>query len=372
MNTYTRNTPLIDFTAPEIKDYSFCRAIMAACTGEKCVERDFSDEFSRKSKRFTGGLFIPTTIPMANDAMRAAYAATGTGSGLVANTTLDGQFIDALRNKARIIGLGAQMLSGLRGNVAIPRQKSASISFWITPEGSDVTESEGIYEQINMSPKTLGARSQYTRQLLLQGTADVEKFVRFDLSRTMATAIDLACISGTGAAGGTGEPLGILSAGVSTVPLGTNGGALTIDALIELEDLLTEANVDDAQMAYLTNAKQIKSLKALKDSSGRYLWNQYPGAATQRSGVLGEINGYSVARSNQVPSNLTKGIGTNLSSVVMGDWSELIIGEWGVLEILPNPYGAGFASGTIDIRVMQSIDIQLRHQASFAAIVDAT
>ncbi|MDE8343967.1 MAG: phage major capsid protein, partial [Acidocella sp.] len=78
-----------------------------------------------------------------------------------------------------------------------------------------------------------------------------------------------------------------------------------------------------------------------------------------------------VARSNQVPSNLTKGTGTNLSAVIFGNWSDLIIGEWGVLEILPNPYGAGFNSGSIDIRALQSVDVNVRHVASFAAVTDA-
>ena len=59
------------------------------------------------------------------------------------------------------------------------------------------------------------------------------------------------------------------------------------------------------------------------------------------------------------------------SEVFFGAWSELLIGEWGVLEILPNPYGSGYTAGSVDIRAMQTVDIAVRHAASFAAMTDA-
>ncbi|WP_234729715.1 phage major capsid protein [Acidocella facilis] len=302
-----------------------------------------------------------------------AYGATiGTtgGASLVATTLLAGSFIDVLRAKARVMSLGPTLLSGLVGNIAIPRQDEPASAYWLDPEGGDTGESEGSFDQVTLIPKTVGARSQYTRQLLMQSTPDIEMLVRNDLAKVLALAIDAACISGTGA---NGQPTGILNtAGIGSVVLGANGGPLTIDALIELETTLTEANVDEENLAYLTNAKQIGGLKGLKDANGRYLWTQYPGVFGQRTPTPGEINGYPVARSNNVPGNLAKGTGTNLSAAIFGNWSDLIIGEWGAIEILPNPFGAGFNSGSIDIRAFQSVDVKLRHPASFAAITDAT
>lgn len=372
MITNERPNTLIDLTAPELKNYSLRRAILEGASNKPSIELEVSEEIGRKLKRPTGGRYVPTNLPVDADAARAVYSATGsTGGNLVADNMLYGSFIDLLRNKLRVRALGATVLSGLIGNVTVPRQDTPAPAYWLSPEGAPINEGEGSFDQIVMSPKTVGARSQFTRQLLMQASPEVEFFVRNYLAKVVATAIDFVAIAGTGTPGAAGQPLGILNAGVSTVSLGANGGALTIDALIALEDLLAVGNVDDAAMGYLTNSSEIKNLKNLKDSAGRYLWTQYPGAAAGRPAILGEINGYPIARSNQVPNTLTKGTGTNLSAVIMGDWSELIIGEWGVLEILPNPYGAGFDSGTIDIRVMQSVDIQLRHLASFAAIVDA-
>ncbi len=382
---------MVQLSTSEHDKYSLCRGIIAHLLSEKSIETEISEQIKKDfgnqlGNRGLSGLMVPSDLPfgvkgsrlMAQaEAVRAtsatAYGATvGTtgGGSLVATTLLAGSFIDVLRAKAKVMALGPTLLSGLVGNVAIPRQDEPSEAYWIDPEGSDAGESEGTFDQVTLTPKTVGARAQYTRQLLLQSTPDVEMLVRNDLSKVLALAIDAASISGTGA---NGQPTGILNtAGIGSVALGANGGALTIDALIELETSLTEANVDEENLAYLTNAKQIGALKQLKDANGRYLWTQYPGVFGQRTPAPGEINGYPVARSNNVPGNLTKGTGTNLSAAIFGNWSDLVIGEWGAIEILPNPYGAGYNSGSIDIRALQSVDVKLRHPASFSAITDAT
>ena len=74
--------------------------------------------------------------------------------------------------------------------------------------------------------------------------------------------------------------------------------------------------------------------------------------------------------SNSVPSNLTKGSGTNLSAVIYGNLADLLIGLYETLKILVEPY-ADFAKGTVGDRALQSIDIAVRHAESFAAMQDA-
>ncbi len=73
-----------------------------------------------------------------------------------------------------------------------------------------------------------------------------------------------------------------------------------------------------------------------------------------------------------MPGNLTKGTGTNLSAIIFGLWSDLIIADWGYLELIPNPYGVGYSSGTLEVVALLYADIGVRHPESFAAIVDAT
>lgn len=372
-----------DMTDKEKNKYSLIRAINASVNErmgsasawkDAGFEREVSQAIGKRSGKTTAGLFMPTNL--AFYASRAADYSFGTGSGLsatsggsnlVATSLLSGSFIDLLRNKARVLAMGAQMLSGLVGNVDIPRQKAAGATYWVG-EGGVLSQAGAQFDKVSLSPKHIGAISIITRNMLQQSTPDVEMMARADLLQTVALGVDSAALYGTGSGF---QPLGIANqSGIGSVLGGTNGGALTIDNLIDLETFVASNNADDGALAYLTNAKAVGTLKKLKSSTGEYLWSNSP--LGQRSGTPGEINGYTVARTNQARSNLAKGTGTNLSEVYFGDWSQVIVGEWGVVEILPNPYAAGiYEAGGVELRVLQSLDIGIRHPQSFAVMSDA-
>lgn len=364
----------VDLTSKEQRSYSLVRAINAAISGnwsEAGLEREISSEIERQTGRATSGFFMPHNLEM-----RAPYAvgAAGTGGNLVATNLLADSFIDVLRNNALIMNLGPTMLTGLVGNVAIPRQTSATATYWVT-EASSLTESEAVFDQVTLSPKQIGARSQYSRLALQQTTPDIESIVRNDLAKVMALGIDLAAISGSGS---SGQPKGILNqSGIGSVAMGTNGAALSnastsstsgLDQLIQLERAVDVANALNGNLAYLTNAKVLSAIKQLKTQYADYLWTANESNTT--TGTPINVNGYPMYRSNQVSSSLTKGTGTNLSALIFGDFSQLVIGMWGALEILPNPYGSGYNAGSVDIRAMQTCDIAVRHAESFAAITD--
>lgn len=372
-----------DMTDKEKNKYSLTRAI-AAAVGERMgdasawkdagFEREVSQAIGKRSGKSTAGLFMPTNLRFY--ASRAADYSFGTGTGLsatsgsanmVATNLLAGSFIDLLRNKARVLAMGAQMLSGLVGNVDIPRQKAAGSTYWVG-EGGTLTQTGGQFDKVSLSPKHIGALSVITRNMLQQSTPDIEMMVRADMLQTIALGVDAAALYGTGS---SFQPLGIANqSGIGSVIGGTNGGALTIDNLIDLETFVTSNNADDGALAYLTNAKAVGTLKKLKSTTGEYLWSNSPQG--QRSGTPGEINGYTMARTNQARSNLAKGTSTNLSEVYFGDWSQVLVGEWGVIEILPNPYAAGiYEAGGVELRVLQSLDIGIRHPQSFAVMSDA-
>jgi len=369
-----KGTGTVDMSERDMSQYSVVKAIRAAASGKwnnAGLEREVSAELARQSGRETEGFFMPLNL-------RAPYAvgASATGGSLVATNLLAGSFIEVLRAKAMIMQMGVTTLTGLVGNIAIPRQTSATQTYWVN-EAASLTEAEVSFDQVTMSPKQVGALSQYSRLMLQQSTPDIEMVVRNDLAKVMALAIDKAAING---AGSSGEPTGILNtSGIGTVSMGTNGAAFAngsasvtpsgLDQLIQLESKLDIANALEGSLYYMTNAKVIAQLKQLKDQYGGYLWSNNTDATTSLA-TPGSISGYSVARTNQVPFNLSKGTGTNLSALLFGNFSDLVIGMWGALEILPNPYGSGYNSGSINIRSLQTVDIAVRHAASFAAITD--
>ena len=358
----------VDMSEREQGSYSLVRAINASITkdwSKAGLELEVSRALAKEGNRETEGFFMPLNLSMDT---RAPYAtgATATGGATVATNLLASSFIDVLRNKALIMQLGPTLLSGLVGNVAIPRQISQTQTYWVT-EATAITQAEATFDQVTMSPKQLGARSQYSRLMLQQGTPDIEAVVRNDLARVMALGMDSAAISGSGSAG---QPRGILNtSGIGNVPMGTNGAALTnLDTFVDLERAVDVANALNGSLYYMTNSRVMATAKKLKDTSGRPLWT--PDYANTTIGTAGGLNGYQMVSSNQVPSNLTKGTGTNLSALLFGNFNDLLIGMWGGLEILPNPYGAGYNAGSVDIRSMQTCDVAVRNAVSFAAATD--
>ena len=356
-------SPDIGMTEKESRQFSFVRAINAlANPTDQRAQRAAAFEFeasqaaAEKLGKEARGIMVP------NDVMtRDLNVTTATAGGnLVATDLLSQNFIDLLRN-ATIAFDAATQLTGLVGNVAIPRHTTAASAFWVA-ESASPTESQQAFDQVTLSPETVGGFTDISRKLLLQSSIDVESFVRRDLARVLAIEIDRVGINGSGT---SPEPEGILqTTGIGSVALGTNGDVMTWDAIVSLETEVAIDNADIGSLAYMFNAAGRGSAKRvfIDAGSGERIWD--PRAQDT------PVNGYRAFTTNQVPSNLTKGTGTDLSAIIFGNWLDLVYGLWGGLDILVDPYTAS-TSGTVRVVALQDIDVAVRHPESFAAIVDA-
>ena len=249
---------------------------------------------------------------------------------------------------------------------AIPRQTASSTAYWLA-ENANITESQQAFDQVTLSPKTVGAFTDYSRQLLLQSSIDIEGFIRMDISRALALAIDLAAINGSGA---SNQPRGIMqTAGIGSVAGGTNGLAPTWDHVVQLESAIANPNAAVGRTAYLTNSKVRGKLRTTQRFSGTDGMSVWPDALD--SAGFSVVAGHPAGVSNQVPSNLTKGTSSGVcSAILFGNWQDLLIGMWGGLDLLVDPYTGGLA-GTRRVIAMQSVDVSVRHPESFAAMLDA-
>ena len=82
---------------------------------------------------------------------------------------LAGNFVEALRDRLAVAELGATMLTGLVGDVSIPKRTGTATAYWFGADNADaVTESTGTIGTISMSPKTVGAYSKFSRLMELQ------------------------------------------------------------------------------------------------------------------------------------------------------------------------------------------------------------
>jgi HK97 family phage major capsid protein/HK97 family phage prohead protease len=358
----------IGLTEKETKNFSFIRALNALAnpTDSKAqnaakFEREVSDAVGTKMGKSAQGFFVPAEVQR-----RDLTVGTNADGGYTVGTNLlSGSFIDMLRNKMMVQRMGAQFLTGLTGQIAIPRQTGGATAYWVAESGAP-TESKQAFDQVTMTPKTLGAFTDISRKLLLQSSIDVEGFVRNDLATVVALAIDLAAINGSGS---SNQPTGILAtSGIGDVAGGTNGLAPTWAHIIELWSDLANANADFGSMGVLTNAKVIGKLMSTLKASGvaGYICEDFPG-----TDGMTNIGGLRAGVSNQVPSNLTKGTSSGVcSAIINGNWSDLIIGQWGTLDLMVDPY-TGSTSGTVRVVALQDVDIAVRHAESFTAMKDA-
>ena len=377
----------IGMSAEDVGNFSIVRLLRAlanpndrAAQSAAGLELEASAEAQRRLGRDgaeTRGATIPADVLRAaiTGENRSGYGALGVarqreqrdllvgtpnlGGNTVATDLLGASFIDILRNQLSVMACGARMLTGLNGNIAIPRQTGAATAFWVT-EGNAPTESQQALDQVAMTPKTAGGFVDVSRRMLLQSSIDVEAFVRADLAAIIALAIDMGALNGPGTGG---APRGVLqTAGIGSVPIGANGGNPTWDNIVDLESAIYVANSNVEGMAYLTNAKmrgRLKKTPELANTAALPIWR------------AGEVNGYRAVATNQVPGNLTKGSGTNLSAILFGNFADVLIGMWGGLDLLVDPFTSS-TTGTVRFIALQDVDVALRRLESFAAITDAS
>lgn len=352
----------IGMSEKETGEYSIVRAIRGLLSGDMKatapLEYAASMALAKKIGKDPQGFFLPEEVKRRDLTVGTSTA----GGNLVATDLLSGSFIELLRNRLVIRQLGARFLSGLQGNVAIPRQTGGATAYWVT-EGNAPTESQLTVDQVTMSPSTVGAFTDISRKLIIQSSLDIENLVKTDLATVLALEIDRAAINGSGSGA---EPTGILNtSGIGNV--GTSPAAPTYANIIALWNAVALENADIGNLAFLASPGGCSKLMQIFTNAtyGQLpVWQGGPGD--------GSMLGYKAMVSNQVPANLGSSTGATtgdmtLSAIIFGNWSDLIVGEWSGTDILVDPYTAS-TTGTVRIVVLQDVDVAIRHAASFAAM----
>ena len=331
----------VGLSEKEVKRFSFVRALnYLSNQGDANARRaaEFEIEVGKaaaeKYERSSNGIVVPNEV-LRRDLVVGTPSA---GGNLVASELLSGSFIELLRNRMAMMQAGVTMLTGLQGNISVPRQTSAATAYWVG-EGSSPTESQQAIDQVNMTPKTVGAFVDYSRRLLLQSSIDVEGMIRADLARVIALELDRAAIYGTGS---SSQPLGLVNTtGIGSQTISTYG---TFAEYIGMETDVATANADAGSMRYIINAAARGALKStsIVGTEARFVYEN------------DEINGYPVIVSNQLTTN----------DALFGDFSQFVVGMWSGLDLTVDPY-AGATAGTVRVIALQDVDYAVRQPAAF-------
>jgi HK97 family phage major capsid protein len=321
------------------------------------LEKEVLEECAKRAGRSFQGYAVPMQV-FEKRVVTTTLPTAGPGSNVIATDLLSGQFIDRLRAALRVRQLGATVLTGLVGNVAIPKLKGSATSAWVA-ENAGLSASDIQLEQVTLAPKHVGALTEYSRNMLMQASPDIEEILRNDFARTLAAAVDSAAIKG----GGSNEPVGILAtSGIGDVPGGAQGLAPTWANVIALTGAVEQADAGEGT-GFLTNYKVTAKMRGtvrVGSTDSRMIMEERASLA-----------GYPLVATSLVPSNITKGTQANCSALIFGDFSELLLGYWSELDVLVNPYETtAYTKGNVQIRAFVTCDVKLRHAASFAATQD--
>jgi HK97 family phage major capsid protein len=357
-------SPFIGMSPKDLGRYSLTKVIRSlenrdSLTG---LELECHQEVSRRgagSFSYGGGAAIPFDVLGTKVTRDMTVGTFGQGGGFVA-TEVSSDPIPLLRNKISAVRLGATVLTGLRGNLALPRQTSPSTPYSL-PETGQVTASTPTIDQPILTPKRISVQVNYSRQLEIQSSVSVENWLRDDLFSQIAVYLDSMMLAGNGS---NSQPLGILSTpGIGSI---TFGGPVSWGAILNFESALSNMNADvtGAKIAWVTTPQcrnkwkqTAQALIGATTVSARPIWEGMPQPDGSGDGI---VNGYRAATSNNVPSNLA----------IYGNWPELILGIFGNgVEIINNPY-TGAAQGEIQLFATIFADQLLKHSQSFCASVD--
>jgi HK97 family phage major capsid protein/HK97 family phage prohead protease len=372
--------PVVGMNRAERRRYSLTRAINRIANRQELdgIEREASDAAAKLYKRESpaAGFIMPHDVseygsremiqamlrvspslaftPYGKELQRGLLANNFTGAGaLIAEDVLGGSFLELLRNRALLTSLGVGTLSGLVGNVAIPRQSAAATAYWLD-EGAAVTASQQSFAQVMATPKRLSAQTAYNKQLLAQTTLDVEALVRDDHVRIIALAKDLAGISGTGGV----QPRGILNGPLTDATGGGNNitsinipGAMTRNNLLSFMSAIQTANADIGTMQWLVNPVTRAKWQSLVQVAN------YPVYLTNDEGVT---IGYPTPFTNQISTS-----GTFASRAIFGAWGQAMFCDWAGYDIVVDPYTRA-ANNEIVVTVNLMTDFIVRHWPSFA------
>lgn len=350
----------------ELRKFSLGRAIQAAVLGDWRVaghEREVSDYISERSGRPNRGGNAGFYWPLASEKRDITIATEGTDIMQVTHR----EPIDLLRNKTAVLAAGATAVRGLAGSgeVQFPRLTASGSGGWVA-EGVAPAESTQTFGQMRLTPKTLIAYTDITRQTILQTSFAIQDFIERDLISVLGIELDRAALHGSGA---SNQPTGLAGqTGVNIVAIGTNGGPPLWAHIVDMENQAALDNADLTIGSFITNPKvRAKLRQTLKLAAGTSPAWVFDDTQPRR-----ELLGYPTMISNQVASNLVKGTsGAVCSAVFFGDWSELVLGFWSDIDVLIDPF-TGSKEGIVRVVCYLTADIGVRHGESFSAILDAT
>lgn len=348
----------------DLSSFDLGKALRANLQGiaQDGIEREMIQEGEKEAKESGIGLSRGIMLPgfYVKRGQRDMTTTAAQGGHTVA--TGKAGLLDDFFNASVVANLGGTVLTGLTGNLDVPRlvQDTAPAGKAENAAADEVSPSTA---QLSLSPKRLPAFVDISDQLLAQSSSPIEAMIRGHLTAQMLAVQEAAFFHGTG----TNEANGIAgTSGIGSVVGGTNGAAPDYADIVGLEEAVDAQNAMMGSLAYVSNGQIRAKLKQTpKQSSG-----------VEGNFILSDlnpnvINGYRAEFTNAVSRTLTKGTSNDASAIFFGNFADYIIAYWGGLNLELLRDSTNAKTGLHTLVANTYYDGGVRRPKSFAAMLDA-
>ena len=327
------------------RSFSLSRAVQAASFG-KALEgaeaewaQEAAKEYQMRGLQMSGQIGIPASALYRAGGADDFQAGSGDGSGFVA-TVVPG-VIDALRTPTMAERVGVTTINNATGNLKFPRVSAKAAGTAATEVAADSASGLQL-DEVTLTPNRVAANTKYSKQLILQGGAQVDAMIARELAAGINETIDKAVFAAAAAgAGHQGDKA---------------NGAIAYADITAAQKAVLAAGGDLARCAFVGSPSAMSILKG------------EAAVASIRAVTEGNsIDGYNT---NFTP-NLVDST-TDEGALLFGDFGlGMVLAFFGGIDLLVDPYSnAGTAQ--IALHVNKFYDAEVRQAGALSYTYDFT
>ena len=314
------------------RSFSLSRAVQAASFGKALegAEAEWSQEaakeYQMRGLQMSGQIGIPASALYRAGGADDFQADSGDGSGFVA-TSVPG-VIDALRTPTMAERVGVTTINNATGNLKFPRVSAKAAGTEETEVSGDAASGLEL-DEVTLSPIRVAANTKYSKQLILQGGAQVDAMISRELAAGINETIDKAVFAKAAA-----------SAGDIT---DRAGQSLTAGLVFAMEKAVLAAGGDLSRCAFVGSPSCMSIIKQ-------------EAAVTSINAMVenNRIDGYETHFTpNLVDDDASQG------ALLFGDFSlGMVLAYFGGIDLLVDPYSnAGTAQIALHVNKFYDTDV---------------
>ena len=296
------------------------------------------------------------------------YSVVAEGGALIPQDFM-AELIELLRANVVVRAAGPMTVQMPMGNLTIPRLAAGSTAAY-QGELDDISVTEEMFDDLNLVAKKLTAMVPVSNDLIRRAPIGVEAIVRDDLVQGIARKEDVQFLRSDGTNKG---PVGfrslVLPANLLVIPVhGANPGDdlnAVVAALASLKLLLQNGMSRMIRPTWFLAPTILEYIRTRRDSVGGFYYKDEIAAGT--------LDGFPFDTSQQIPTNLGSGNGSeiyllDMADVVIGDTLNVIVDASDVAAY----YGTDakvvstFQRDQTLFRVITEHDLNMRHLQSLA------